>query len=134
MTGSILVVDDNRDNLELFDYLLRAHGYTPLLAATGAEGVRRAVDERPDLILLDIQMPEMDGFAAAAAIRAHAALERTRIVALTAFAMVGDRERILARGFDGYITKPIMPEAFLGEIEEFLPSDRRATPRQAGPG
>jgi CheY-like chemotaxis protein len=132
VTASILVVDDNHDNLALVDCVLRADGYAPLLAEGGREGLRRALAEQPDLVLLDIQMPELDGFEVADAIRADAALARTRIVAVTANAMVGDRERILAAGFDGYITKPISVEAFVGQIEQFLPADRRTTRTGAG--
>jgi two-component system, cell cycle response regulator len=116
----ILVVEDNEDNLTLTDYLLRAYGYTPLLARSGEEGLRIAVEMRPDLILLDVRMPGMDGYQAAAAIRSTPGLERTRVVAVTASAMAGDRERIAAAGFDGYIQKPIDPETLLARLEPFL--------------
>lgn len=118
----ILVVEDNRDNLNLIDYLLRAYGFTPLLARTGTDGVRLAMKERPDVILLDIRMPGMDGYEVAAAIKSQPGLGHTRIVAVTASAMVGDRERIAAAGFDGYIQKPIEPETFMGKLEQFLPN------------
>ena len=96
--ASILVVEDNEDNLTLIEYLLRAHGYEPLLARTGADGVRSAAQARPDVVLLDIRMPDMDGYEVAAALRQTPGLEQTLIVAVTASAMVGDRERI-ARGW-----------------------------------
>jgi CheY-like chemotaxis protein len=120
--ATILVVEDNQDNLNLIGYLLRAYGYESLLARSGADGVRIAVERRPDVILLDIRMPGMDGYEVAAAIKSQPGLERTRIVAVTASAMVGDRERIAAAGFDGYIQKPIDPETFIGELEQFLPT------------
>jgi CheY-like chemotaxis protein len=123
MTVSILVVEDNKDNMKLVDYVLRAAGYSPLLARSGAEGVRIAVEQCSDLVLLDIRMPGMDGYDVAARLRREKQLEKTRIVALTASAMVGDRERIDAAGFDGYIQKPIDPETFIDQIKEFFPEE-----------
>ncbi len=116
----ILVVEDNRPNIELVDYLLRAHGYTSLLARDGRQGIQIARAQRPDLILLDIRMPEMDGFAVIAAIRGDPALHTIPTIAVTASVMTGDRRRIAAAGFDGYLRKPIEPETFIGEIERFL--------------
>jgi CheY-like chemotaxis protein len=121
MRATILVIEDNRDNMDLADYLLRAYGYKPLLASGGEEAIPIAVEQRPDLILLDVGMPGIDGYDVAVAIRQHPALQQTRVVAVTASAMVGDRERIAAAGFDGYIPKPINPETFIGQIERFLP-------------
>ncbi len=129
MTGRILVIEDNEANIQLVDYVLRAHGYHPLLARTGADGLRIAVDAKPDVILLDIRMPDMDGYEVAAAIRELPALGHTKIVAVTASAMVGDREHIAAAGFDGYIQKPIDLDTFIGEVEAFLDGPARvATP------
>jgi CheY-like chemotaxis protein len=125
----ILVVEDNEDNMTLIAYLLRAHGYFPELAYSGEAGLERAVELRPQLILLDILMSGMDGYEVAIAVRAHSELAETRIVAVTASAMVGGRERIVAAGFDGYIQKPIDPERFIGEVRRFLPAQllREAT-------
>ena len=128
MEASILVVEDNRDNMELMDYLLTAFGYSPMLALGGAEAVRRAREQPPDLILMDLQMPEMDGHEARAEIRKEPRLDGCTIVAVTAFAMLGDQERILAAGFDGYISKPIAPESFVAHVERFLPPDLHARP------
>jgi CheY-like chemotaxis protein len=122
---AILVVDDNHDNMELMQYLLKAFGYEPLSAATGAEAVRVARDKRPHLILMDIQMPEMDGYEAAEAIKRETNLKECPLVAVTAFAMVGDETRILSSGFAGYISKPITPETFVAQVEAFLPSELR---------
>jgi CheY-like chemotaxis protein len=132
MAASILVIEDNQDNMTLIDYLLRAHGYEPLLARNGADGVRMAVETRPDVILLDIRMPEMDGYEVLVAVREHPELDETRIVAVTASAMVGDRERIAAAGCDGYIPKPINPETFIRQVRRFLPGAAAgAAPRSA---
>jgi CheY-like chemotaxis protein len=117
----ILVIEDNEDNIALVDYVLRAHGHDPLLARSGPEGIGIARQSRPDVILLDIRMPGMDGYQVAAALRKEPGLENVKIVAVTASAMVGDRERIAAWGFDGYIQKPIEPETFIPEVERFLP-------------
>jgi CheY-like chemotaxis protein len=125
--AAILVVEDNRDNMELMDYLLTAFGYRPMLALGGAEAVRRARERRPDLILMDLQMPEMDGHEASAAIRDEPGLEDCTIVAVTSFAMLGDQERILAAGFDGYISKPIAPESFVTQVECFLAPELRVS-------
>jgi two-component system cell cycle response regulator len=120
MDAKILVIEDNKDNIELIDFILKAYGYTPLLATSGAEGVQIALEECPDVILLDIRMPGMDGYEVAAALKNEPRLQRTRIVAVTASAMVGDRERIAAAGFHGYIQKPIDPETFVADVERFV--------------
>jgi CheY-like chemotaxis protein len=120
----ILVIEDNEDNIRLVDYVLRAHGYEPLLATNGADGVRLALEHRPDLVLLDIRMPHMDGYEVVTRLK-EAGLDGMRIVAVTASAMVGDREQIVAAGFDGYIQKPIDPETFIAQVESFLPHEAR---------
>jgi CheY-like chemotaxis protein len=120
MPAAILVIEDNEANLELINFLLSAHGYTPQLATNGKEGLRLACQERPDLVLLDLRMPGMDGYEVAEAIRRQPELEHTRIVAVTASAMTRERERIDAAGFDGYIQKPIDPETFISQVERFL--------------
>ena len=125
MAASILVVEDNTANMELTEFLLNASGYVPLLALSGAEGVRLAGEERPDLILMDIQMPGMDGYEATAAIRRDPEFQECPIVAVTAFAMVGDKDRILSHGFAGYISKPIEAETFVAQVEAYLPPDLR---------
>jgi CheY-like chemotaxis protein len=115
-------------------YLLTAAGYAPVLAGGGAEAIRRAVEERPELILLDVQMPVVDGYLAATAIRREPSFRGVKIVAVTASAMVGDRDQILAAGFDGYIPKPIAPTTFITQIERFLPAERRARHPGGGAG
>lgn len=126
MSARILVIEDNPDNLRLAGFLLTAFGFEPELASSGAQGIELAVAEPPDLILLDLQMPELDGFETARRLRGEAALTKTPIVALTAYAMSEDRERVLGAGFDGYLTKPLTPETFGDEVAAFLPRGRGA--------
>jgi CheY-like chemotaxis protein len=116
----ILVIEDHVDNLDLMRYLLGAFGYTALSAEDGVTGIALAESEGPDLILCDIQLPDIDGFEIARRLKRHARLREIPLVAITALAMVGDRERVLAAGFDGYISKPINPETFVGNVEIFL--------------
>jgi len=120
MPARILVIEDNDANLELMVYLLRAFGHETLAARDGVEGLELARREATDLVLCDLQMPRLDGFALARELRQDARLARLPLVAVTAFAMRDDRERVLAAGFDGYITKPIVPEEFVGQVEAFL--------------
>lgn len=124
MAARILVVEDNQANITLFQYVLVAGGYTVLLATSGEEGLSLAVEHRPDLVLLDLRLPEMDGYQVAATLRTHPELSATRIVALTASAMLGDRERIAAAGFDGYIQKPIEPATFIVQVQRCLATMR----------
>jgi CheY-like chemotaxis protein len=125
MSARILIVEDNPANLSLMEYLLRAFGYAVLTATDGAEGIEVAHREIPDVILMDLQMPKLNGFDAASRLRADAVLKGIPIVAVTAFAMVGDRDKILAHGFDGYIAKPITPETFVDQVQAFIPGKRR---------
>ena len=126
MSAHILIVEDNAANLELMEYLLRAFGYTVLSARDGREGVETALRERPDLILMDLQLPVVTGVEAVRQIRERWTPPRPSIIAVTAFAMVGDRERVLAEGFDGYLSKPITPQTFVTEIEAHLAPALRA--------
>jgi CheY-like chemotaxis protein len=116
----ILVVEDNEDNMLLVRFMLEKNGYEVIEAREGAVGVELAVKEKPDLILMDIQLPDIDGLEATKRIRASEADGEVPIIALTSFAMAGDRERALAAGCTGYIEKPINPETFMAEIEKYL--------------
>jgi two-component system cell cycle response regulator len=129
----ILVIEDNPANMELMVYLLKAFGHTPVEATTGEIGLTLAHDRTPDLILCDLQLPlpGMDGFEIARQAKADAGLAAIPLIAVTAYAMVGDRERVMAARFDGYIAKPITPETFVGQMEEFLPPDKRSNPPQS---
>ena len=120
MKRKILIIEDNEQNLYLATFLLERHGYEIVQARSGPEGIALAARVRPDLILLDIQLPGMDGYAVARALRQDAALKRVPIVAVTSYAMVGDRERTLEAGCNAYIEKPINPETFASEIETCL--------------
>ena len=116
----ILVVEDNEANLYLIRFMLEKSGYEVIEAREGAAGVELAIKEKPDLIIMDIQLPDMDGLEATKRIRASEADSDIPIIALTSFAMAGDRERALAAGCTGYIEKPINPETFIAEIEKYL--------------
>jgi two-component system cell cycle response regulator len=116
----ILIIEDNPANIELMSFLLSAYGHAPLSAADGPRGVAAARSERPDLIACDVNLPGMDGFAVLAELKGDPALAGVPILAVTALAMTGDREKVLAAGFDGYISKPIEPESFVAELEAFL--------------
>lgn len=119
--ASILYIEDNEQNLYLVTYLLKANGYDVLQARDGQEGIGAAARYRPDLVLLDIQLPSMDGLAVARALRGNPDLSNTPIVALTSHAMVGDREKALEAGCAGYIEKPINPDTFVTQLEQYLP-------------
>ncbi|MCP5273208.1 MAG: response regulator, partial [Burkholderiaceae bacterium] len=116
----ILVIEDNAVNLELTSFLLQAHGHEVLTATDGAAGLALARRDRPDLVLCDIQMPVLDGFAVASFMRAEPDLARVPLLALTAAAMPGDRERALASGFVAHVTKPIDPPAFIALVDAQL--------------
>lgn len=122
MSGMILYIEDNEQNLYLVTFILKSKGYEVVQARSGIEGIALASNRRPDLILLDIQLPEMDGYEIARRLRTNQGLQGIPIVAVTSYAMVGDREKALAAGCDGYIEKPINPETFLDQIEAFFPS------------
>jgi two-component system cell cycle response regulator len=121
----ILLIEDNPDNLELMSYLLGAYGHTVSTAEDGEHGVETARREHPDLIACDIHLPRADGYAVIKQLKSDDSLSGTPVVAVTALAMVGDREKVLAAGFDGYITKPIDPQTFVGEVDNFLRPDLR---------
>jgi two-component system, cell cycle response regulator len=134
MPARILVIEDNADNLHLMTYLLRAFGHVPLSASDGEEGLAVARREQPDLILCDIQLADMDGYAVAHAAKDDSVVRSIPLVAVTALAMMGDRDKVLAAGFVGYISKPITPESFVAQVEEFLPAAlRSAGPTRAAP-
>ena len=116
----ILIIEDNEHNLYLQTFILQKNGHEIIQASSGESGIARAAQELPDLILLDIQLPGMDGYAVAEALRRNPAIIHIPIIAVTSYAMTGDRERILAAGCTSYIEKPINPETFHLEVTQFL--------------
>lgn len=117
---SILVVEDSPLNLEFIEAVLKDQGYEVVRATDGVAALEAVRRRCPDLILLDIQIPRMDGQELAGRLKADPATQHIPLVALTACAMTGDREKILAAGFDAYIPKPINVQGFLGEVERHL--------------
>jgi CheY-like chemotaxis protein len=124
----VLVVEDNPNNMRLLLKLLGGNGYETITAETGEAGVQLAMEEMPDLILMDIKLPGIHGVEATKRIRASVGGSKAVIIAVTSYAMAGDRERFLSQGFDGYIEKPIDPYTIVKEIEEYA----RKTDRPRG--
>lgn len=116
----ILVIEDNSANLELMIYLLHAFGHQSRTANNGADGLELAESETFDLILCDVHLPILDGYQVAQRLKNNARLRALPLVAVTALAMVGDRDKVLAAGFDGYIAKPIDPEMFVHQLDAIL--------------
>jgi len=120
MQHKILIVEDNENNRSLFRDILTFHGYGVAVAADGQEGVTLARELLPDLILMDIQMPGMDGMTASGILKADPATSGLKIIALTSFAMRGDLEKFLAAGFDGYLSKPIRTRELPDLVKQWL--------------
>jgi len=120
MKGTVLLIEDNEQNRYLTTFLLEACGYEVRCAVDGAEGVAMAASLLPTVILLDIQLPTMDGYEVARRLRRNPALDGTPIIAVTSYAMPGDREKTIEAGCSGYIEKPIDPETFVAQIEHYL--------------
>ena len=115
----ILIVEDNEKNMKLVRDVLQFKGYTTLEAMTGGEGVRLAKEHKPDVVLMDIQLPDIDGITALAQIREYPELQRIPVIAVSASVMPDEQQRIVASGFDAYVTKPINVKDFLGVVERF---------------
>lgn len=120
MKPKILLIEDNEQNRYMETFLLEKHGYEVVPAVDGPTGIKLAAEVQPCLILLDIQLPQMDGYAVARALRRNPALSNIPIVAVTSYAMMGDREKTLEAGCNGYLEKPINPETFVADIELHL--------------
>lgn len=125
----VLVVEDNPESLELMRYLLHVFGYQALICDNGRDGVATARRERPDLVICDIDMPELDGYGVLRELKHDPTLREIRLIAVTALAMVGDREKVLAAGFDGYIAKPIDPTTFVSSVHDYLAPVRARSER-----
>jgi len=129
MKPRILLIEDNDQNRYLATFLLEIHGYEVVPAPDGPTGIELAAQVQPCLILLDIQLPQMDGYAVTRELRRNPALSGIPIVAVTSYAMLGDREKALAAGCDGYLEKPIDPDTFVADIERHLrPANGGSTP------
>jgi len=117
----ILIIEDNEQNLYLTTFLLEKQDFDVVQARNGQQGLEVAASEHPDLILLDIQLPVMDGYEVARRLKQAEETKSIPIVAVTSYAMAGDRETILATGCEGYIEKPINPDSFVEQVRGFLP-------------
>ena len=116
----ILIIEDNENNLYLTKFILEKNGYDTIVAIRGYEGIKKAIEEKPDLIIMDIQLPDINGLEATKMIRDSPLGNSIPIIALTSYAMMGDKEKALHAGCTGYIEKPIDPEKFIYQIMEFL--------------
>jgi CheY-like chemotaxis protein len=130
----ILVAEDNAVNRELLRELLEARGYTVLEACDGQQALHMIEQAQPELLLLDIGMPVLDGFAVIRKIRENPRLAPLPVVAVTAYAMRGDREKILASGFDGYLSKPLNPSSLTEELERLLTKSTQSVDQDQGHG
>lgn len=126
MPAKILVIEDNSANLDLMVYLLSAFGHLAYAARNGEEGLAMAAREDPDLIICDVHLPRLDGYDVLRHLKADGSRRSIPVIAVTALAMVGDRDKVLSAGFDGYLAKPIDPETFVHEILQYL---GKASPR-----
>lgn len=120
MKKKVLVIEDNEQNIYLMDFLLKSNGFEVIQARDGMTGIEKARETDPDLILLDIQLPGMDGYSVAKRLVSDSELSKAPIVAVTSYAMVGDKEKALESGCTGYIEKPINPDTFIAAISEYL--------------
>ncbi|HJH29926.1 MAG TPA: response regulator [Methanosarcinaceae archaeon] len=118
--SKVLVVEDNPNNLKLITLVLNKHGYEVVGAMTGKEGVEKAATEKPDMILMDILLPDIDGLETTRRIRKIESMQKIPIIAITSYAMAGDRELIMKAGCNGYFEKPINPLTIMGDIEKIV--------------
>jgi len=122
MSKRILIIEDQEDNRAILRDLLSQAGYELIEAADGEEGVKLAEQERPDLILMDIQLPVIDGYEATRRIKAKPELKTIPIIAVTSYALSGDEAKARAAGCDGYVTKPFSPRDLLAKVRAYLPA------------
>ncbi len=123
---TILIVEDNEKNMKLVRDILRHNGFTTIEAMTGGEGVRLATVEVPDLVLMDIQLPDIDGIEALRRIREDRSLDAVPVIAVSASVMPDDQQKIVNSGFDAFVTKPINLKQFLDTVKRFLAQGRVA--------
>ena len=130
MAAKILLIDDHPENTKLAVYLLESAKHEVRTAETGEEGLKLALSESFELIICDIHLPGIDGYEVAMRLKANPQWKKVPLIAVTALAMVGDREKVLTAGFNGYLSKPIVPRTFTQQIESYLP--QRALPLLSG--
>ncbi len=121
MNKRILIIEDQEDNRQIMHDVLAANGFDSFEATTGEDGLTLAEREKPDLILMDIQLPKMDGYEVTRRIKVNTALKHIPIIAVTSYALSGDDQKAFAAGCDGYLTKPVSPKVLLAKIREYLP-------------
>jgi two-component system, cell cycle response regulator DivK len=126
MKQKVLIIEDNEQNMYMLSYLLESNNYEVHQSFNGAHGIVLANEIQPDIILLDIQLPEMDGYDVARNLRKKDVFKEIPIIAVTSYAMTGDREKVYEAGADGYIEKPIDPDSFIAQLEVFISNKRRA--------
>jgi two-component system cell cycle response regulator DivK len=126
MPRKILIVEDNEDNRELAVKVLRNKGFETVTAVDGEEAIEKAVSEKPDLILLDISLPKLDGYEVAKRLKSREEFKEIPIVAFTAHAMKGDREKVITAGFEGYISKPINIREFPDQVKLYIRGKRES--------
>jgi len=124
--STILIVEDNEKNMKLVRDILRHHGHVTVEAVTGLEGVRQALAATPDLVLMDIQLPDIDGIEALRRIREAPSLDAVPVIAVSASVMPDDHRKIIESGFDAFVTKPINLKSFLDTVQRFLAQGRAA--------
>jgi CheY-like chemotaxis protein len=120
MKQKILIIEDNEQNMYMLTYLLESNNYEVFQSFSGTEGIALAKKTQPDVILLDIQLPEMDGYAVARELRKNKELTGIPIIAVTSYAMTGDKEKAFEAGATGYIEKPIDPDTFISQMQGFI--------------
>jgi CheY-like chemotaxis protein len=133
MKPKILLIEDHEQNRYLATFLLEKHGYEVVSASDGPAGIELARTVKPALILLDIQLPLMDGYTVARELRSDQEMRNIPIIAVTSYAMVGDREKAVVAGCNGYLEKPINPDAFVTEIGQFLPPNQKGEQHDPSP-
>jgi CheY-like chemotaxis protein len=118
MKSTILIIEDNKQNMYMLSYLLENNGYNVVKAYNGARGLKIGHEKHPEIILIDIQLPDMDGYEICIKLRHNGLPKKTTIIAVTSYAMGGDKEKAIEAGADGYIEKPINPETFVSQMEK----------------
>lgn len=127
MPARILIIEDDPASLQLATYLLTAAGHQSISEVDGAAGLASVRTNVPDLVICDLQLPLMDGFAVVRQLKGDPALAGIPVIAVTALSMPGDQDKTISAGFDGYLSKPIEPESFVGQIEAYLPASLRTS-------